>query len=128
MSRYMERVTQVFAGVLVGLIGAGIGLVISDLLTPEIEEWAFQQLVSSIYGIAVGYSLGAPLGVLLAASFLRRRGRILLPFLLCLIVLGIAYLFQHTILFFLLVGQPVFATLGYNIGSLPSARTTHSQQ
>ena len=127
MSRYMQWVTQVFAGALVGVMGAGIGMAISDILTPEIEEWAFQQLVSSIYGIAIGYSLGAPLGVLLAASFLRCRGRAGLPFLLCLIVLGIAYLFQHTILFFLLVGQPIFATLGYNIGSLPSIWATRSQ-
>jgi uncharacterized membrane protein AbrB (regulator of aidB expression) len=127
MSRYMEWVTQIFAGVLVAVIGAGIGLAISDLVTPEIEEWAFQQLVSSIYGIAIGYSLGAPLGVLLAASFLRCRGRAGLPFLVCLLVLAIAYLFQHTILFFLLVGQPIFATLGYNIRSLPGVRTTRSQ-
>jgi hypothetical protein len=127
MSRYMEWVTQIFAGVLVAVIGAGIGLAISDLVTPEIEEWAFQQLVSSIYGLAIGYSLGAPLGVLLAASFLRRRGRAGLPFLLCLVVLGIAYLFQHTILFFLLVAQPIFATLGFNIGLLPSIWATRSQ-
>jgi MFS family permease len=128
MSRYMEWVTQVFAGVLVGVMGAGIGLAISDILTPEIEEWAFQQLVSGIYGIAIGYSLGAPLGVLLASSFLRRQGRTWLPFLLCALVLGIAYLLRDTVLFFLLVGQPIFATLGYSIGSLPRFWATRSRQ
>ena len=121
MSRYMEWVTQVFAGVLIGAIGAGVGLLIAGLLVPEIEEWEFQLLVSSIYGIAIGYTVGAPLGILLAAVYQQRQGNTWLPFLLCIIVLGAAYVLQDTILSVLLVGQPVFAALGYNLG--PKSKT-----
>ena len=128
MSRYMEWVTQVLAGVLVGVIGAGIGHAIAGELTPEIEEWAFQRLVSGIYGIAIGYSLGAPLGVLLAAFLLRLPGRIWPPFVLCLIILFVAYVLQDTVLFFLLVGQPIFAALGYRAGSFPQGQRSRLPQ
>jgi len=126
MSRYMQWVTQVLAGVLVGVIGAGVGLVVAGKLVPEIETWEFQLLVSSIYGIAVGYTVGAPLGILLAANIQHRRGNMWLSFILCTIVLGAAYALQNTVLSVLLAGQPVFAALGYNLGPTRKISTIDS--